>query len=172
MLQSNRKILQLQNSSFFFLVFKEKFHPSWIICKHFFFKGLLIFCCVNSFVECIRSLCFSINSYPSAIHLFCRKEKKNDSRPCTGHERTFTFLGDPSTLLTWMNFHSGGSVHFVDLIEFLPSRGSVHFVDFENFHPLWVIRPLLWTWKIFTLWGFRPLCGLDRIFTLWGAPST
>ena len=96
----------------------------------------------------------------------------------------FIFLGDPSTLLTWMNFHTvGGSVHFVDLIEFLPSGGSIHSVDliefppfggflhfgnFKNFHPLWVIRPLLWIWKIFTLWGVRLLCGRDRIFILWG----
>ena len=68
--QSNRKILQLQIScvyllfiiifSFFFFfssvffVFGEQFHPSWRIYKHYFFKGLLIFRHVNSFVECIH----------------------------------------------------------------------------------------------------------------------
>ena len=81
MLQSNWKTLQLLNSCiyyyyyfilFFIFVFGEQFHLSWISCKHFFFKGLLIFSRVNSFVEFIRSPCFSISSYSSAIHPFCR----------------------------------------------------------------------------------------------------
>ena len=74
-------------------------------------------------------------------------------RPLCGLDRIFTL---------W------GSIHSVDLIECSPFGGFVHFGDFKNFHPLWVIRPLLWIWKIFPLWGVRLLCGRDRIFILWG----
>ena len=134
---SRRRITQLNNSWTHFLFFsylENNFYPSWIICKHFFFKGLLIFWCVILFVECIRSLCFSISSYPYAIHLFCRKFFFLTLVHVLGMKRLLPFC--VIRQLCWLNdfSHCGGFIHFYGLDRiFHPQEGSVHFVDLTEF---------------------------------------
>ena len=105
-----------------FFVFGEQFHPSWIICKHYFFKVLLIFRHVNSFVEYIHLIFSYIYGGPSSLWTL---HPLGRSRP----------LGSPSILCTGQNFHPlWGPSSFVDCIIFTLQE-SVHFVDLSHILP-------------------------------------